>query len=58
VLLAAPAERANDLGERHDAVAVGWVTAQPVPECGQDLAPPRPHKIVLHIGSGKSGVSH
>jgi hypothetical protein len=58
VLLAAPAERANDLAERHDAVTIPRVTAQPVPQCGQDLAPPRPQKVVLHVCLWKSGVQH
>jgi hypothetical protein len=52
----APAERASDLVERHDAVAVAAPETQPPRHRGQELAPPRPQEVVLGVGPGESGI--
>jgi hypothetical protein len=55
--LAAPAEHAEDLVERQDAVAVRVLAAQAVCQRGQDLLPPGPQKIVLDVCPRESGAS-
>jgi hypothetical protein len=54
--LAAPAERAEDLVERQDAVAVMGPAAQAVRQGGQDLPPPGPQKVVLDVCPRESGI--
>jgi len=58
VPLAAHAERAGDLVERQEAVAVTGLAAQAVRQPGQDLAPPGPGKVVLGVCAGESGIEH
>jgi len=50
------AVRADDLVERHDAVAVRGLAAQAVRQRGQDLAPPRAQKVVLDVCLRESGI--
>jgi hypothetical protein len=54
--LAAPAERAGDLVERHEAVAVTALAAQPVRQRGQDLVLPGAQEVVLDICLRESGI--
>ena len=54
--LAAPAERADDLAEREEAVAVGRLASQAVRQRGQGLVPPGPGKVVLDVRAGESGI--
>src|SRR6266571_3182152 len=53
--LAAPPERAGDLGERQEAAAVSGLAAQAAGERGQDLAAPGPLEVVLGVCAGESG---
>jgi hypothetical protein len=51
--LAAPAQGADNVIQDHEPVAVA---AQPVRQRGQELTPPGPQKVVLHICLGESGI--
>jgi hypothetical protein len=55
------AESADDLVDRHDAVAVAVavaVAAQSARQGRQDLAPSRPQEVVLDVGTRESGIKH
>jgi len=56
--LAAAAERVGDLVERHEAVAVAVLAAQPVGQRGQKLASSGPQEVVVDVGPGESGIEH
>lgn len=53
--LAAPAEHADDLVQRQQAVGAVGLAAQPVRQPGHDLAPPGPQEVILGIGPEESG---
>jgi len=56
VPLAAPAERANDLVEHQEAVAVMRLAAQAVGQRGQQVVPPGPQEVVLDVCLRESGI--
>jgi len=53
--LAAPAQRADDLIQWHEPVVVA-AAAQAMHQRGQELAPPGPQKIILHICPWESRI--
>ena len=56
--LAAPAQRGDNVIQSHEPVAVAAPTAQAERQRGQELAPPCPQKVVLHVCPGESGTQH
>src|SRR5262245_24519986 len=56
--LTAPAERADDLVERHEAAAVSGPAAQAVRQRGQELAAPGPEEVIFRVCLGESRIQH
>jgi len=52
---AAPAQRADHVIQRYEPAGFAAPAAQAVRQRGQELTPPGPQKVVLHICPGKSG---
>src|SRR5215467_823222 len=54
--LATPAERADDLVERHEAVGAGGPAAEAVPQRGHEMPPPGPQEVILRVCPGESRI--
>jgi putative intracellular protease/amidase len=56
--LAAPAQRGDNVIQPHEPVAVTAPAAHVVRQRGQELTPPSPQKVVLHVCPGEAGIQH
>jgi hypothetical protein len=54
--LAAPAQRGDKVIQLHEPVAIAAPATQAAHQHGQELTPPCPQKVVLHVCPGESGI--